>query len=143
MTRSHEVALLIGAALLTGACAWVPTGPSTTAARENGTTFTEFRSYDQACRGWAARQIQNEDALTDSLQSRYDAAYLPCMSAEQGRPSHIATSTFFPPTPPGLIPPLIELPSFTFPPMLPTAPAGVQSVPGSVGPPAGLALGPG
>ena len=74
---------------------------------------------------------------------RYDAAYLPCMSAEQGRSSHIATSTFFPPTPPGLIPPLIELPSFTFPPMLPTAPAGVQSVPASVGPPSGLTVGPG
>jgi hypothetical protein len=144
VSRSHELALLTGALLLLGACAFVPAGPSTTAPREGRTTSTEFRSDDQMCRGWVGRRILDEDALSmpasasDSLQSRYDAAYLGCMSAEQ-TPSARDAFTPFVPAPPSVTPPEIAAPAFAFPPITPPTPAGDQSAPLSIASPSGVA----
>jgi hypothetical protein len=139
MSRSHEIALLTGSLLLLGACAFVPTGPSAIAPREGRTTSTEFRSDDQMCRGRAGRQILDEDALSmpasapDSLQSRYDAAYLGCMSAQQA-PSARDGFTPIVPAPPSVIPPDVAAPAFAFPPITPPTPEGNQSAPLSIAP---------
>lgn len=75
---------------------------------------------------------------TDSLQSRYDAAYFGCMSAQQ-TPS--AREAFAPlvPAPPSLMPPEVAAPTFTFPLVTPPTPAGDQSAPLLIASPAGVA----
>ena len=144
MSRSREAALIAGSLLLLSACAFVPTGPSATAPREDRTTSTEYRSDDQACRGRAGREVLDEDALsmapsaTDSLQERYDAAYFGCMSAQQTPSARDAFAPFVP-APPSLTPPEVAAPTFTFPPIEPPAPAGDQSAPLSIASPSGVA----
>lgn len=48
---------MMGAALLLGACASVPTAPDVMALPGTGRNFEEFRADDAACRDYAFRQI--------------------------------------------------------------------------------------
>jgi hypothetical protein len=67
MNRGLIVACL-AAALLTGACASIPTGPSVMVLPGTGKNFDQFQFDDAACRQWAAQQvgITNETAATNS-----------------------------------------------------------------------------
>ena len=70
MNRGLIVACL-GAALLTGACASIPTGPSVMVLPGTGKNFDQFQFDDAACRQWASQQvgITNETAATNSTVS--------------------------------------------------------------------------
>jgi Glycine-zipper domain len=67
MNRGLVVACL-AAALLTGACASIPTGPSVMVLPGTGKNFDQFQFDDAACRQWASQQvgITNETAATNS-----------------------------------------------------------------------------
>ena len=116
------------------------------APRESGTTSTAYRSDDQACRGRAGREVLDEDSLstaaptTHSLQSRYDAAYLGCMSAQQ-TPSARDAFTPLVPAPPSVIAPEgaagTAFDFLNFPPIVTPTPAGNESAPLSIGSPTG------
>lgn len=97
MTRSQRAPLFAALALLFGACASVPSGPSLMALPGRGKSFSDFQRDDQTCRGWAAQQI----GAGRSAQRRYDMAYTQCMYANGEQvPVARATSSNYAPPPP-------------------------------------------
>lgn len=71
MRRSRPLALLIVSALLVGACASVPTGPSVMVLPGTGKSFDQFQLDDAVCRQWAAQQTgtTTEQTATNSTVS--------------------------------------------------------------------------
>jgi len=97
--------LLIASALLAATgCAHVPTGPSVMVLAGNGKSIEQFQADDNACRQFAAREVQITEGGQVPAQHRYDMAYMQCMHAKGNRlpqspPSPSRTSS--PAAPPG------------------------------------------
>lgn len=60
--RSTRLCLVVPAALLLGACATLPDGPSVLALPGTGKSFDQFRSDDAACRQYAYEQVGGKTA---------------------------------------------------------------------------------
>lgn len=126
--------LSLAAALLLGACASVPSGPSVLVLPGSNKSFEQFRADEQDCRQYASSQLGGttpDQAAVDSAaksasqssarnaQWRYDVGYQQCMYAkghkvpvaasqfrsEPGRPRRGAYPPPPPPPPPGSPPP--------------------------------------
>ena len=82
--RAWILATVLGAAcaLLIGACARTPTGPSVMVLAGAGKTLDEFHRDDDACRQTAAQELQNTKGGEVPAQRRYDIAYMQCMYAK-------------------------------------------------------------
>jgi hypothetical protein len=65
--------LIIGATLVTAACASMPTGPSVLMLPGSGKGHDQFRAEDARCRQRAASEMQMSDHGTVTTQGRYDA----------------------------------------------------------------------
>ena len=92
----------VGAALVLGACASIPTGPSVLVLPGDGKSFEQFQTDDAVCRQWSAQQTgtttertssqstisgaaigaSRTDAAGTSVQHRYNIAYMQCMYAK-------------------------------------------------------------
>jgi hypothetical protein len=105
--KPHAVSLLMTvAALVAGACATVPSGPSVMVLPGSKKTFDQFLGDDHNCRqfavgragGASAQQTSSTSAMTSSAggsyavsdseysaQYQYDAAYIQCMYASGHR----------------------------------------------------------
>jgi hypothetical protein len=74
---SRKLAVVsVGAALVLGACASIPTGPNVLVLPGDGKSFEQFQTDDAICRQWSVQQTGT------SVQLRYDIAYAQCMYAK-------------------------------------------------------------
>ena len=117
LTTRTRIGLVMVTAMLVGACATTPTGPSTLVLPGDGKTHDEFRADDARCRPVAAAEVQASAGGYVSPQARYDMVYVQCMYAAghqvpvRGAP---VRSRDAPPSPPSATPP--SPPSGTPPP---------------------------
>lgn len=112
----------LAVAVVLGACATVPTGPTVAVLPGTGKSFEQFRADDAACQQYAVAQAGGTTSGRTSAydgQRRYDLSYIQCMYAEGHRVPVLGPMAVRPGKAPGPPPP----PSPATPP--PAAPGGV------------------
>jgi hypothetical protein len=80
--RSVVPAALV--ALVVGACASVPSGPSVMALPGDGKSMEQFSADDGGCRQYAAQHVQSSSG-GPPRQYQFDMAYMQCMYAKGHR----------------------------------------------------------
>src|SRR2546425_8907092 len=74
----------VGAALVLGACASIPTGPSVLVLPGDGKSFEQFQTDDAVCRQWSAQQTGTTTERTSSQSTISGAAIGTAVGAAAG-----------------------------------------------------------